>query len=200
MPTIRFEKLKAKKKQLVLDSVRDSLEKHDIATLSVKDIADEAEISRGTFYTYFADIKDCVLTLIVHYLNKFFEILKSATKENEGNFFKTVEEQYASIMDFLSNDKCLSFIRNIASSMDFKIVLDYFNNLNKYSESIYKWFLEETDVGQILKERYKIFSFMTLLTNIMLTAIVELSMGVARKDIDKEIKFKLGILSSYVNK
>ena len=200
MPTIRFEKLKAKKKQLVLDSVRDSLEKHDIATLSVKDIADEAEISRGTFYTYFADIKDCVLTLIVHYLNKFFEILKSATKENEGNFFKTVEEQYASIMDFLSNDKCLSFIRNIASSMDFKIVLDYFNNLNKYSESIYKWFLEETDVGQILKERYKIFSFMTLLTNIMLTAIVELSMGVSRKEIDKEIKFKLGILSSYVNK
>lgn len=200
MPTIRFEKLKAKKKQLVLDSVRDSLEKHDIATLSVKDIADEAEISRGTFYTYFADIKDCVLTLIVHYLNRFFEILKSATKENEGNFFKTVEEQYASIMDFLSNDKCLSFIRNIASSMDFKIVLDYFNNLNKYSESIYKWFLEETDVGQILKERYKIFSFMTLLTNIMLTAIVELSMGVSRKEIDKEIKFKLGILSSYVNK
>lgn len=200
MPTIRFEKLKAKKKQLVLDSVRDSLEKHDIATLSVKDIADEAEISRGTFYTYFADIKDCVLTLIVHYLNRFFEILKSATKENEGNFFKTVEEQYASIMDFLSNDKCISFIRNIASSMDFKIVLDYFNNLNKYSESIYKWFLEETDVGQILKERYKIFSFMTLLTNIILTAIVELSMGVARKDIDKEIKFKLGILSSYVNK
>ena len=200
MPTIRFEKLKAKKKQLVLDSVRDSLEKHDIATLSVKDIADEAEISRGTFYTYFADIKDCVLTLIVHYLNRFFEILKSATKENGGNFFKTVEEQYASIMDFLSNDKCLSFIRNIASSMDFKIVLDYFNNLNKYSESIYKWFLEETDVGQILKERYKIFSFMTLLTNIMLTAIVELSMGVSRKDIDKEIKFKLGILSSYVNK
>lgn len=200
MPTIRFEKLKAKKKQLVLDSVRDSLEKHDIATLSVKDIADEAEISRGTFYTYFADIKDCVLTLIVHYLNKFFEILKSATKENEGNFFKTVEEQYASIMDFLSNDKCISFIRNIASSMDFKIVLDYFNNLNKYSESIYKWFLEETDVGQILKERYKIFSFMTLLTNIMLTAIVELSMGVSRKEIDKEIKFKLGILSSYVNK
>ena len=114
--------------------------------------------------------------------------------------FKTVEEQYASIMDFLSNDKCISFIRNIASSMDFKIVLDYFNNLNKYSESVYKWFLEETDVGQILKERYKIFSFMTLLTNIILTAIVELSMGVARKDIDKEIKFNLGILSSYVNK
>ena len=198
MPTLRFEKLKAKKKQLIINSVQDCLERQDISTLSVKDIADEAEISRGTFYTYFADIKDCVFTLIVFYLNQFFEALKIATKQNNGDFFKTVDEQYKFIMDFLSNERCITIIKNIGSTMNFKMAIEYYNDLNRYSEDIYNWFLLETDIGVVLKDRYKIFSFMTLLNNIIVTSIIELSMGVNRRDIDRETGFKLELLANSV--
>lgn len=200
MPTQRFEKLKAKKKQLILDSVQDCLEKSDINTLSVKDIADEAEISRGTFYTYFSDIKDCIFTLIVYYLNRSFDTLKLATKQNNGDFFKTIKEQYNFMMDFLSNEKCNTIIKKIGTSMDFKMAVEYFNGLNEYSDLIYSWFLNETDVGKVLKEKYKILSFMTLLTNIIVTAIIELTMNVNRKEIDRETLFKLELLSNYMKK
>ena len=200
MPTKRFEKLKSKKKQLILDSIKDCLEKKDISSISVKDIADEAEISRGTFYTYFTDIKDCVFTLIIFYLNQFFENLKVAANNNNGNFMKTIREEYKTFMDFLSNEKAIVITRNLGSAMNIKMAVDYYTGLNKYSNDIYNWFSKETDIGRILKEKYKVFSLLSLLNSAMMTAIIELSIGIDRKNIDKETFFKFDVLANSFKK
>ena len=196
MPTERFEKLKSKKKQLILDSIQDCLEKKDINSLSVKDIADEAEISRGTFYTYFSDIKDCVFALIVFYLNKFFEALKEATKNNNGNFLNTIKEEYITIMDYLSNEKSIAITKNLGSTMNIKMAVDYYNGLNKHSSDIYNWFLNETNIGQIVKDKYKVFSLLSLLNSTLMTAVIELSMGINREQIDKETYYKLDLIEN----
>lgn len=196
MPTERFEKLKPKKKQLILDSIQDCLEKRDISSLSVKDIADEAEISRGTFYTYFSDIKDCVFTLIVFYLNKFFENLKISTKNNNGDFMKTVKEEYQFFMDFLSNDRAKIITRNLGATMNIEMAVDYYNGLNQYAGDIFNWFSSETDIGHIIKEKYKVFSLLSLLNNALLTAVIELAMGIDRKQIDRETYFKFELLAN----
>ena len=196
MPTERFEKLKSKKKQLILDSIQDCLEKKDINSLSVKDIADEAEISRGTFYTYFSDIKDCVFALIVFYLNKFFVALKESTKNNNGNFLNTIKEEYITIMDYLSNEKSIAITKNLGSTMNIKMAVDYYNGLNKHSSDIYNWFLNETNIGQIVKDKYKVFSLLSLLNSTLMTAVIELSMGIDREQIDKETYYKLDLIEN----
>lgn len=194
MPTERFYKLKPKKKQLIFDSIQDCLVKKDIALISVKDIADEAEISRGTFYTYFSDIKDCIFTLIVFYLNKFFDTLKVATKNNNGDFLKTIKEEYTIIMDFLADEKSIAITKNLGSTMNIKMAVDYYYGLNQHSGDIYNWFLNETNIGHMVKEKYKVFSLLSLLNNILMTAVIELSMGIARETVDKETYYKLDLI------
>lgn len=198
MPTPRFQKLKFKKKNLFLESVKECLSKHDISELSVSDIAEEAEISRGTFYTYFSDIKDCIFTLIVYYLNQFFESLKVATNENNGDFIKTVKEQYKSIMDYISDEKSISIIKNIGATMNFSMAIEYYRNLSNYSIDFYKWFLNETDVGKKLNDTNKVIAFFTMFNNILLTAIVELSVGMDRKKIDAQTNYKFEWLSKAI--
>lgn len=200
MPTERFNKLKSRKKQMILDSIQDCLEKKDINAISVQDIANEAEMSRGTFYTYFDDIKDCVFTLIVFYLDKFFESLKVAIKKNDGDFIKTVKEEYNIFMDFLSNERTMKITKNVGAAMSVSMAVDYYNGLNRYADEIYNYFLNETDIGKKLKIKYKVFSVLSILNSVLLTAVIELSMGVDRNDIDRETNFKFDLLANSIKK
>ena len=58
MPTQRFFKLKEEKRQLILKAAAHEFSRVPYSAASINQIIKEADISRGSFYTYFEDKDD----------------------------------------------------------------------------------------------------------------------------------------------
>ena len=58
MPTQRFLKLKEEKKQMILEAAAHEFSRVPYSSASINQIIKEADISRGSFYTYFEDKDD----------------------------------------------------------------------------------------------------------------------------------------------
>ena len=58
MPTQRFLKLKEEKKQAILEAAVHEFSRVPYSSASINQIIKEADISRGSFYTYFEDKDD----------------------------------------------------------------------------------------------------------------------------------------------
>ena len=67
MPTEHFLRLKNDRKNAIIKAATREFATKDYADVSVRDIADQAGISRGSFYLYFNDKEDAYLTTINAY-------------------------------------------------------------------------------------------------------------------------------------
>ena len=67
MPTQRFLNLKESKKNAILEAAANEFARVPYSAVSINQIIKEAEISRGSFYTYFEDKDD-----LMHYMLRGF--------------------------------------------------------------------------------------------------------------------------------
>lgn len=112
MPTERFYNLPAGKKKLILDATVEEFTRVPYEKVSINKIIKNAGISRGSFYTYFAD-KDDVLGYL---FEESFEKLQSGwvtcARKNGVDLWKTAE---AVLSYSMANTKenVLKLIKNI---------------------------------------------------------------------------------------
>ena len=88
MPTQRFLNLKESKKNAILEAAANEFARVPYSAASINQIIKEAEISRGSFYTYFEDKDD----LMRHMLRGFRDTLRKKIydylEEENGNPFR----------------------------------------------------------------------------------------------------------------
>lgn len=82
MPTQRFLKLKEEKKQVILKAAVHEFSRVPYSSASINQIIKEADISRGSFYTYFEDKDD-----LMRYM------LRGFRDSSQDRIFKTLEEE-----------------------------------------------------------------------------------------------------------
>ena len=70
MPTQQFEKLKTDRKNSIIKAMTRQFATREYSDISVKELADEADISRGSFYLYFSDKEDAFLTSVKSYTDR----------------------------------------------------------------------------------------------------------------------------------
>lgn len=64
MPTETFLKLSEDKKNKIIESAKKEFSRVSIEEVSIKNIVEDAEIARGSFYQYFESKQDVLLYLI----------------------------------------------------------------------------------------------------------------------------------------
>ncbi len=64
MPTETFLKLSEDKKNKIIESAKKEFSRVPIEEVSIKNIVEDAEIARGSFYQYFESKQDVLLYLI----------------------------------------------------------------------------------------------------------------------------------------
>lgn len=82
MPTQRFLKLKEEKKQAILEAAVHEFSRVPYSSASINQIIKEADISRGSFYTYFEDKDD-----LMRYM------LRGFRDNCQERIFRTLKEQ-----------------------------------------------------------------------------------------------------------
>ena len=88
MPTQRFLKLKEEKKQAILEAAVHEFSRVPYSSASINQIIKEADISRGSFYTYFEDKQDVVRYIFEDNARQMQECCERELDKNDGNLFE----------------------------------------------------------------------------------------------------------------
>ena len=98
MPTDRFNRLKKQKRESIIKAASRVFALYDYHSINISEIADEASISRGSFYLYFKDKDDCFNAVIESHKERigkeFNKIISSSN---------TVTQVIMSTFDYISH-------------------------------------------------------------------------------------------------
>lgn len=117
MPTQRFLKLKEEKKQVILEAAVHEFSRVPYSSASINQIIKEADISRGSFYTYFEDKDDLMRYMLRGFRDncqrRIFEFLRAG----RGNPFEAAMGLLGIVMEQGEDGLGYRMYRNMLSDM-----------------------------------------------------------------------------------
>ena len=199
-----FYKLKQKKQDKILTAINECLTKYDYDTLTINNIVDAAEISRGSFYDYFVDKKDAVDTFVLDYIMKTVANFMKIIEKADGKLFDGILNSYHAITKSFVNEIYLNIYRNIKYFSDFAYGIVFSKSFNERYEFILEWMKENTYEGKnniLTKNEIKVILDMTMsiLSQSTFRFLIEENKEIIEKDFIKKIEIlKRGILNNKV--
>ena len=192
-----FYKLKQKKQDMILNAINECLMKYDYDNLTINNIVDAAEISRGSFYDYFIDKKDAVDTFVMDYIRKMAMNFLHIIEKSDGKLFDGLLNAYSVIKKSLVNDIYYNVIKNIKYFSDFANGIIFSKNFNERYDFILDWISNNTYEGinkLLSKKEIKIILDMT--TSILTQSTFRYLTSEDKKEIEKDYKEKIEILKN----
>lgn len=92
MPKVTFENLKPEKKEKVLEVLKKLFQEKPFQEVTVKEIIEELDIPRGSFYQYFENLEDA-----------YFEILNQEIVDIHKVFIMTFQSKYKNLEQALND-------------------------------------------------------------------------------------------------
>lgn len=116
MPTERFYRLPEEKKQTIREAAIKEFARVPFDKASINQIIQNADISRGSFYTYFADKQDVVSFIFEDSKEQMKRICEESLEESGGDYFMMLKDLFESFVEKLQETKdMLDMVRNIFS-------------------------------------------------------------------------------------
>lgn len=100
MPTERFARLPAEKKEVIRKAAVSEFTRVPFEKVSINQIIQNADISRGSFYTYFEDKRDLLQYVFSDILMQAHEFCRESLIRNEGNYWKMLDELFLDWFQF----------------------------------------------------------------------------------------------------
>ena len=119
MPTERFLRLSENKKQVIREAAKKELSRVPYEKVSINQIIQNADISRGSFYTYFEDKEDVVRWIFEDSCSEVHNFCQKKLEEGKGDLFFVLEhmfEYFAGAID--QEDDMLEITRNLLSNQE----------------------------------------------------------------------------------
>ncbi len=104
MPKETFLKLSKEKQQKVINAAKKEFARAPIENVSIKNIVEEADIARGSFYQYFESKEDLLIYILRENSEKLNTKLKDKVKETNGDIFKLYIFLYDSMIEEFMNN------------------------------------------------------------------------------------------------
>ena len=104
MPKETFLKLSKEKQQKIIKSAKKEFARAPIENVSIKNIVEEAEIARGSFYQYFESKEDLLIYILKENSEKLNTKLKYKVKETNGDIFRLYIFLYDSMIEEFTNN------------------------------------------------------------------------------------------------
>lgn len=100
MPKDTFFNLSKEKKEKILVAAKKEFSRVPFEETSIKNIVEEAQIARGSFYQYFESKEDLLLFLMKDQTERVDQVIQKALKEKKGEIF----EIFVTIYDYMINE------------------------------------------------------------------------------------------------
>ena len=90
MPSPRFEKIDKEKRDRIIYVALEEFANNEYEKVSINKIIKKADISRGSFYTYFIDKEDLFLYIVKDYVELMYTFVKERFYFNKKDIFETI--------------------------------------------------------------------------------------------------------------
>ncbi len=118
MPTQRFFNLKEEKKKIILDAAMHEFTRVPFSEVSINKIIHEADISRGSFYTYFEDKEDLARYILRGFREQFEKAVFETMDKAKGDFFEVPLLLLKRIMDEGTSGVGYKMYQNMLSDLN----------------------------------------------------------------------------------
>ncbi len=116
MPTERFYRLPEAKKQVIRQAAIKEFARVPFDKASINQIIQNADISRGSFYTYFEDKQDVVRYIFEDSARLMKECCEKELEKNDGDFFAMLEWLFEfTIHQLTESNEMVELVRNVCS-------------------------------------------------------------------------------------
>ena len=119
MPTERFFRLSEKKKSIIREAAKKEFCRVPYEKASINQIIHNANISRGSFYTYFEDKRDVVRWLFEDSCVKIETFCREQLEENHGDYFALMKSLFEMFVETIQETtEMLEMTRNVFSDQE----------------------------------------------------------------------------------
>ncbi len=115
MPTERFYRLPEEKKRIIRDAAFKEFARVPIDKVSINQIIKEADISRGSFYTYFEDKWDVLGYIFEESQARIHTLCSVYLEESGGDIWYMLERVMDCLLETCSEKEKFDFIKNALS-------------------------------------------------------------------------------------
>ena len=195
MPSERFLKLKEDKKGRILEASLNEFTAEGYNDASINQIIKGADISRGSFYTYFEDKRDLFEFIFDKLKRSAFEEVKRFVIDNDGDIFiaskQMMEKAFA--FNLPSNDQMMRLYDKLIS--DFNII-EHLNGLKSSDKTTVGILLKMFDelyeiIGEDIKQHVTLNEFYAIADMLITVSIRSLVLAKKIPKYKDEIKEKL---------
>jgi AcrR family transcriptional regulator len=117
MPSERFYRLPAEKKRVIREAAVKEFARVPFEKASINQIIQSADISRGSFYTYFEDKQDVIRWLFEDNARQISSVCDQELLESNGDYFQMLERMFDYLIHALEDGKeLLEVARNVFSN------------------------------------------------------------------------------------
>ena len=133
MPTERFYRLPEAKKQVIRQAAIKEFARVPFEKASINQIIQNADISRGSFYTYFEDKQDLLKWLIYAQAEQHFNNYIERLRENGGDLWDMLENMFDRGLDLMERAGLINIFQNLIKSAKF---MDIFRGDPEYDPQV----------------------------------------------------------------
>ena len=113
MPKETFVKLPEEKKDKIIKAAKKEFARVPFEQTSIKNIVEDADIARGSFYQYFESKEDLLIYILKENSEKLNTKLKDKVKETNGDIFRLYIFLYDSMIEEFTNNPDQELFRQI---------------------------------------------------------------------------------------
>jgi len=132
LPKQTFFNLPEEKQATILDAAKREFARVPFAKASISNIIKDADISRGSFYQYFANKEDLFFYLLENIVKESHIQSIDTLKKHNGDIFAAITEIFHSTLEELNDKNLQSFYKNLFLHLDYKTEQTVINNISAY--------------------------------------------------------------------
>lgn len=180
MPTERFLRLPDEKKTAILRAAVDEFSRVPFDKVSINQIIKNAEISRGSFYTYFEDKMDVLRYIFQDTKRQYQDFCRKSLVDNDGDFWKMVEDVFHQVIYKEYTNQLARLFQNVLSYAEAEKFVKILRESGGDGKRMDEWMYEQVDKSRLRIENLREFQ---VLIELCMLAIL---MAFAQRYKDKE--------------
>lgn len=145
MPSERFYRLPEEKRKSILQAAVEEFSRVPFDKVSINQIIKNAEISRGSFYTYFEDKTDVLRYIFEDMKRQCHEFCRQSLLKNEGDFWHMMEDLFHEVMYQDYTGHLAKIMRNILNYAEAERFMREARQGCRDGEEIDRWIYDHMD-------------------------------------------------------
>lgn len=199
MPLERFYRLAEEKQKAIRKAVMKEFSSVPIDKVSINKIIKDADISRGSFYTYFENKWDMLGYIFEDGHKKMKRFCVDHLDKNGGDIWDMMIEFLDHSINFISNNDTFEFIKNVMEHSSSEEMFGGFASKMKpcdgKKDELEIWLFNNTDLSEFISKDFEEFHrFLSIAMSCMAIAMREFYQGEEKEVIMAEFTKKLELL------